>query len=103
MFRLVGAAHDLLRPLGRRRLVGALDDRTDAREDRRSVLRRWLVLAALLLAVALVLATAAEARVTLLRVTSPVRHGSYATVSVKVSRPAHCSITVTYRSGRSSA
>jgi hypothetical protein len=62
----------------------------------------WLVIAGIL-AVALVTATTAEARVTLVRVTSPVSAGSYATLTVKVSRPARCSITVTYFSGPSEA
>ncbi len=35
--------------------------------------------------------------------TSPVRAGAYATLMVKVSRSATCSITVTYKSGRSRA
>jgi hypothetical protein len=51
------------------------------------MLRYWLVIAGIL-AVALVTATTAEARVTLVRVTSPVSAGSYATLTVKVSRPA---------------
>jgi micrococcal nuclease len=52
---------------------------------------------------ALVLASAASASVRLVRVTSPVSHGSYATLSVKVSRVATCSITVNYKSGPSHA
>jgi hypothetical protein len=39
----------------------------------------------------------------LVHVTSPAPAGSYATLTVRVSRPATCSITVTYKSGRSHA
>jgi hypothetical protein len=66
------------------------------------VLRRWLVLAALIV-VSLIAVTGAEARVSLVRVTSPVSPGSYATLTVHVSRPATCSIRVTYYSGPSHA
>lgn len=66
--------------------------------------KRWLfVLALVALTLTLVLASAAEAKVTLVRVTSPVRAGAYATLTVKVSRPARCSITVYYKSGPSEA
>ena len=67
-----------------------------------AVIKRWLLVVALV-ALALVLASAAEARVSLVRVTSPVRAGAYATLTVKVSRPARCSITVYYKSGPSEA
>jgi hypothetical protein len=66
------------------------------------MLRHWLVIAAIL-AISLVAVTTAEARVALVRVTSPVSAGSYATLTVKVSRPARCSITVNYYSGPSEA
>ncbi len=64
------------------------------------MVKRCLVVVAL---VALVLATAAEAKVGLVRVTSPVSAGAYATLTVKVSRPARCSVTVIYYSGPSEA
>jgi hypothetical protein len=56
-------------------LVTGLDESTPSGEDRQAVLRYWLVLAALL-ATIVIGATAAEARVTLLRLTSPVSAGS---------------------------
>jgi len=62
---------------------------------------RWLVVA--LLVLSLTIAAAAEAKVALVRVTSPVSAGSYATITVKVSRSARCSITVYYKSGPSTA
>ena len=55
-----------------------------------------------LVAVLVVPATAA-ASVRLTSVTSPIRHGAYATLSVRVSRTATCSITVYYKSGTSVA
>jgi hypothetical protein len=64
--------------------------------------KRWQLVVALVL-LGLVLATAAEAKVTLVRVTSPISAGSYATLTVKVSKPATCSITVYYKSGPSEA
>jgi len=64
------------------------------------VRRAFLGLA--LLAVLVVPATAA-ASVRLTSVTSPIRHGAYATLSVRVSRTATCSITVYYKSGASVA
>jgi hypothetical protein len=68
------------------------------------LVRRSLVtLLSLIAALALVLASAAEAKVSLVRLTSPVRPGAYATLTVQVSRSARCSITVTYKSGRSQA
>ena len=63
---------------------------------------RWLLVVALV-ALSLVFATAAEAKVTLVRVTSPVKPGAYATLTVKVSRSARCAITVRYKSGPSQA
>ena len=64
--------------------------------------KRWLAVVAIV-ALSLVLTTAAEANVTLVRVTSPISAGSYATLTVKVSKPARCSITVYYKSGPSEA
>lgn len=55
------------------------------------------------LVVALVIPASAAAKVRLVHVTSPVSHGSYATLTVSVSRTATCSITVNYLSGPSSA
>jgi hypothetical protein len=52
---------------------------------------------------ALVLPTTAAARVSLVKLTSPVHRGDYASLTVSV-RPAHaCSIVVTYQSGPSEA
>jgi micrococcal nuclease len=53
--------------------------------------------------VAFVLAAPAAASVRLVRVTSPIRHGAYATLVARVSRAATCSITVYYKSGPSHA
>jgi len=64
--------------------------------------RRWLVIVTLL-AITFVVASAAEAKVTLIRVTSPVSAGAYATLTIMVSKPARCSITVYYKSGPSEA
>lgn len=64
--------------------------------------KRWLLVVALVV-VSLVLATVAEAKVTLVRVTSPVRPGAHATLTVKVSRTARCAISVRYKSGPSQA
>lgn len=64
--------------------------------------KRWLPVVGLVV-LSLLLATAAEAKVTLVRVTSPISAGSYATLMVKVSKSARCSITVHYKSGPSSA
>ena len=58
---------------------------------------------AIVLGLSLVVATSAEAKITLVRVASPVRAGAHATLTVRVSRPATCSITVYYKSGPSSA
>ncbi len=52
---------------------------------------------------ALVLPTTASARVRLVRVTSPINAGAYATLTVSVSPARKCSITVYYKSGPSSA
>jgi hypothetical protein len=61
----------------------------------------------LLLTVALVATLAmpatASARVRQLAITSPIRHGSYATLTVSVAPTATCSIAVYYRSGKSRA
>lgn len=64
--------------------------------------KRWL-LAVTLVVLSLVVVPAAEAKVTLVRITTPVSAGSYATLTVKVSKAARCSITVYYKSGPSSA
>jgi hypothetical protein len=57
------------------------------------------------LALVLVLAapTTAEARVRLVRVTSPIDAGSYAHLTASVSPSRTCSISVYYKSGRSHA
>ena len=59
----------------------------------------------LLLVVVLTLAvpTAASARVRLVSVTSPISHGSYATLTASVSPARTCLITVYYKSGPSEA
>jgi len=66
---------------------------------RRSLLHAVAAVAML----SLIVAPLAEAKVTLVRVTSPVRTGTNATLTLKVSRPARCSITVHYKSGPSQA
>jgi hypothetical protein len=48
-------------------------------------------------------ASTSVATVRLVSVTSPISHGSYATLVARVSRPARCSITVYYKSGPSGA
>ncbi len=62
--------------------------------------RRTALVAAL---VALMLPTVASARVVLVRVTSPINAGAYATLTVSVSPSHRCSITVYYKSGSSTA
>jgi hypothetical protein len=57
----------------------------------------------LALVAALAIPATASARVRLVSVTSPIRHGSYATLAVSVAPTATCSITVYYRSGPSRA
>lgn len=64
------------------------------------ILRRSLVVVAL---VALLVAAPASASVRKLSVTSPIRAGAYATLTVSVSPVRRCSITVFYKSGPSSA
>jgi hypothetical protein len=64
-------------------------------------LHRFLIAAAV--AAALALPTTAAASVRLASVSSPISHGSYATLSVAVTPSATCSITVIYKSGRSVA
>jgi hypothetical protein len=66
-----------------------------------SQIRRLLILLVVLSALAVT--SAASARVRPVSLTSPIRHGAYATLSVAVSPAATCSITVIYKSGRSSA
>ena len=63
---------------------------------------RFTVSVAALLA-ALVIATPASASVRLIGITSPIRHGGYATLSVALSPSANCSIAVHYKSGDSTA
>lgn len=63
---------------------------------------RRLALALVLVAVLAVPASAA-AKVRLISVTSPVRHGTNATLSVSLTQPATCSITVYTESGASGA
>ena len=50
-----------------------------------------------------VASTSSSSGVRRVALTSPVRAGAYATLTVKVSRAATCSITVNYKSGRSHA
>jgi micrococcal nuclease len=64
-------------------------------------MRKAIVL--LVIAAALAITASAGATVRLVRVTSPVSHGSYATLTVRVSRTATCSIAVLYKSGPSHA
>jgi hypothetical protein len=52
---------------------------------------------------ALLVPTAASARVRVVAVTSPINHGAYATLTVAVSPAATCTITVHYKSGPSRA
>jgi hypothetical protein len=64
-------------------------------------MRRLLLTVALVATLAI--PAAASARVRLVSVTSPIRHGAYATLTVSVVPTATCSITVYYRSGPSHA
>ncbi len=64
-------------------------------------MRRLVVILAVVLALAA--PTAASASVRLVRITSPINHGAYATLTVAVSPSQTCSITVYYKSGPSSA
>jgi hypothetical protein len=61
------------------------------------------LLAAFVVALSLVVTTAADARVRLVSVTSPIRHGAYATLTAAVSPARMCFITVYYKSGPSRA
>lgn len=63
--------------------------------------RKLLVVIAVCAALAVPASAAASVR--LASVTSPVSAGSYATLTVRVSRTATCSITVNYKSGPSHA
>jgi hypothetical protein len=65
--------------------------------------RTRVLLAAVVLVFALLVPVTADASVKRVRLTSPVSAGSYATLIVRVSRVARCSITVYYKSGPSSA
>src|SRR4051794_35751042 len=67
----------------------------------RVLMRAWLLV--MVSAAALVIPAAASARVRLVHVTSPINHGSYATLAVSLSVRATCSITVEYKSGPSQA
>jgi hypothetical protein len=64
------------------------------------LLRRAALIAAV---ISLVLPAAASARVRVVRITSPISAGAYATLTVSVSPARTCSITVYYKSGPSSA
>jgi hypothetical protein len=64
-------------------------------------MRRLLITVALVAALAV--PATASARVRLISVTSPIRHGSYATLTVSVAPTATCSPTVYYKSGPSHA
>jgi hypothetical protein len=65
--------------------------------------RRLLAVFVLAGALALAVATDASARVRLVSITSPIRHGAYATLTVSVAPTATCSIAVIYKSGPSHA
>lgn len=56
-----------------------------------------------LVVLALAVPTAVSARVRLVSITSPISHGSYATLTASVSPARMCSITVYYKSGPSHA
>ena len=64
-------------------------------------MRRLIVTLAVVAALAVT--SAAGASVRGVGITSPIRHGSYATLTVSVSRTSTCSITVFYKSGPSEA
>jgi hypothetical protein len=64
-------------------------------------MRRLVAIIATILALAM--PAAASASVRLVRITSPIGAGSYATLTVAVSPARTCSITVYYKSGPSSA
>jgi hypothetical protein len=64
-------------------------------------MRRLLI--ALALVAVLAIPATASARVRLVSVTSPIRHGSYATLTVRAAPTATCSPTVYYKSGPSQA
>jgi hypothetical protein len=64
---------------------------------------RLYMLCFAVVAMMLLLGTAASASVARISVTSPVRPGAYASLTVRVSPPARCSIVVNYASGRSTA
>jgi uncharacterized protein (DUF58 family) len=64
-------------------------------------MKSFLVLIAIVAALAV--PASAAARVRLVSVTSPISHGSYATLTVSLSKRATCSITVYYKSGPSEA
>jgi hypothetical protein len=66
-----------------------------------SCLKRFALV--VLLAVAVAVPAAADARVRLASVTSPIQHGAYATLTVSVSQQATCAITIYYKSGPSHA
>src|SRR5213593_3503528 len=63
--------------------------------------RRLIIFLALVLVLAV--PTTAAARVRLVRVTSPIGAGSYAHLTASVSPSRTCSISVSYKSGRSHA
>lgn len=64
-------------------------------------MRRFVLLALAVGAVAL--PSVASARVGVVQVISPIRHGAYETLTVSVSSHATCSIVVNYKSGPSHA
>jgi micrococcal nuclease len=70
-------------------------------QTRRQPVRQFLLVA--LAVTALALPASAAASVRLRSVTSPASAGSHATLTVFVSRPASCSVTVNYKSGPSHA
>jgi hypothetical protein len=71
--------------------------------NRGGTLKFRALLAAATVALSLVVASSADARVRLVSVTSPINHGANATLVAAVSSARTCSITVYYKSGPSTA
>jgi hypothetical protein len=71
--------------------------------NRGEILKVRGVIATAVVAFSFIVTAAADARVRLLSVTSPIRHGAYATLVAGVSPARRCSITVYYKSGSSTA
>lgn len=71
--------------------------------NRGAILKVRGLLATAVVAFSFIVTAAADARVRLLSVTSPIRHGAYATLVARVSPARRCLITVYYKSGPSTA